>query len=72
MDAGRKWWTLVDGFIREIIQRRPPKSIDFRLPLVRNQQVRGSSPRAGSRISQHKLYCVYSDRLIAIDFLRSL
>ena len=50
IDVGRKWWTLVDGFIRGIIQRRPPLSIDFRLPLVRNQQVIGSSPIDGSKI----------------------
>ena len=33
------------------VSRCPPGSIDFRLPTVRNQQVVGSSPTAGSRFS---------------------
>ena len=38
----------MDGIIREFIQQRPLASTDFRLPTIRNQQVDGSSPFAGS------------------------
>jgi len=48
MDAERKRWMPPDKFIREIIQYRPSKSTDFRLPTVRNQQVTGSSRVVGS------------------------
>jgi hypothetical protein len=54
MDAGRKVWTLPDGILREIVWWRPPKSTDFRLPLVRNQQVTSSSLVAGSSFSVEK------------------
>jgi hypothetical protein len=49
MDAGRKCWTLVERILEEIIQWRPRESMDFRLPRIRNQQVIGSSPIAGSK-----------------------
>jgi len=38
----------VDEIVRKNIHRRPSESTDFRLPTVRNQQVLGSSPSAGS------------------------
>ena len=49
MDAGRKCWTPLDGIIREIVWQRPAESTDFRLPMVRSQQVTRSSRVAGSR-----------------------
>ena len=42
----------MDGIARKIIHRRPQKSTAFALPIVRNQQVVGSSPTAGSRNRQ--------------------
>jgi hypothetical protein len=48
LDAWRKRWTRVDGFPSKSVQSHPPRSTDFRLPTVRNQQVIGSNPRAGS------------------------
>jgi len=56
MDAGRKVWTLPDGILREIVYWRSPKSTDFRLPVVRNQQVIGSSPLAGSSLPSETLF----------------
>jgi len=38
----------VDEIVRKNIHRCPSESTDFRLPTVRNQQVLGSSPSAGS------------------------
>jgi len=35
--------------LSEIFHSRPPKSAEYGLPIVRNQQVLGSSPSAGSR-----------------------
>src|SRR4029453_3908770 len=41
----------VDGNTRTIVYWRPSVSTAFALPTVRNQQVVGSSPTAGSRIA---------------------
>lgn len=50
---GRKCWTLTDEIIQQIVHSRPPTSITFALLTVRNQQVEGSSPFAGSSFSEH-------------------
>jgi len=52
MDAGESGRTPADGIIRESIRWRPPASTGFRLPLLRNRQVVGSSPTAGSNSSR--------------------
>jgi hypothetical protein len=52
MDAGRKWWTPMDKNIRNLVHRRTLRSSDFRLPTVRNRQVIGSSPIAGSSFTR--------------------
>jgi hypothetical protein len=70
MDAGRKCWTLVEGILKEIIQWRPRESTDFRLLRIRNQQVIGSSPIAGSKnreLTLFKFNTVYNPRLQLAD-----
>jgi len=49
MDVGESHWTPLDRIIREFVRARPLTSAAFALPTVRNRQVIGSSPIAGSK-----------------------
>ena len=67
MDPGESRWTPTDRIIPDFVRRTPRGSTAFALPTVRNRQVIGSSPIAGSSFP-NKITCFASDHVLAQPF----